>query len=336
MTVAGRYCFILLTLLVSGAVPAGGATVADHFCVAEFSSLTDSVIAQIETELNFYYVHTSHGSQIMTGLSLVYAEDSRFDPPYFYEVGDDLGHNGDTSWAAPTRTYLASHADCNVVMYSWCGGCSDNTETGINIYLNKMIELEAEFPSVRFIYMTGHLDGTGPTGNLYARNNQIRAFCTANDKVLFDFADIESYDPAGTWYPDETDACNWCADWCASYTCPTCSCAHSHCFNCYQKGKAFWWLMTQLVGWTPEECCEARTGDVDMLGPYPNEVDSSDLGTLVNFLFSPPGSVSLPCRGEANVDAAGTPPTEVDSTDLGLLVNFLFSAPGSVVLPNCP
>ena len=53
--------------------------------------------------------------------------------------------------------------------------------------------------------MTGHLDGTGPSGNLYARNDQIRDYCVANGKVLFDFADIESWDPGGVYYPDEDD-----------------------------------------------------------------------------------------------------------------------------------
>jgi hypothetical protein len=65
--------------------------------------------------------------------------------------------------------------------------------------------------------------------------------------VLFDFADIESYDPEGTYYPDETDACAWCSSWCSSHTCVSCGeCAHSHCFNCYRKGQAFWSLMAEL------------------------------------------------------------------------------------------
>ena len=36
-------------------------------------------------------------------------------------------------------------------------------------------------------------------------------------KVLFDFADIESYDPAGNYYPNGSDACEWCDDWCAAH-----------------------------------------------------------------------------------------------------------------------
>jgi hypothetical protein len=139
-----------------------------------------------------------------------------------------------------------------MVMWSWCGGCSDNTEEGINIYLNAMNGLEQDYPGVTFIYMTGHLDGGGPEGNLYLRNNQIRDYCNNNDKILFDFADIESYDPDGIYYPDASDACEWCYDWCAIYPCPDCGCAHSHCFNCYLKGKAWWWMMARIWGWNPE------------------------------------------------------------------------------------
>lgn len=84
-------------------------------------------------------------------------------------------------------------------------------------------------------------------------------------------------------------------------------------------------------------CCTGRTGNVDLAGGFPTEVDSSDLGELVNYLFAPPGSVVLACVDEADVDAGGGPfPGSVDSTDLGALVSYLFSPPGTVVLPDCP
>jgi hypothetical protein len=98
--------------------------------------------------------------------------------------------------------------------------------------------------------MTAPLDGTGPGGSIYARNNQIRDFVESHDKILFDFADIESFDPDGIYYPFGSDACEWCEQWCADHTCPGCEdCAHSHCFNCYLKGKAFWWLLARIAGW---------------------------------------------------------------------------------------
>ncbi|MCP4580949.1 MAG: hypothetical protein GY839_04985 [candidate division Zixibacteria bacterium] len=231
------------------------AIIADHESSADFETIPANYFDQVRAEYQFYYGHTSHGSQIMTGLDMLEAEDGvLYAQPAFSEYGDDLGHAGDTSWVAPTRAYLDTHPECNTVMWSWCGGCSDNSEEGINIYLNAINGLEIEYPNITFIYMTGHLDGSGPEGTLYARNNQIRDYCNLNDKILFDFADIESYDPDGNYYPDESDYCNWCYDWCAVHSCPSCgSCAHSHCFNCYQKGKAFWWMMARVDGWQAVE-----------------------------------------------------------------------------------
>lgn len=218
------------------------ATIADHTIIHHYESLSSSTISAIQ-DLHIYYVHTSHGSQIMTGLHML-----PHSLPYFHEVESDLGYNGDTSWEDPARRYLDNHPDCDVVMMSWCGGCSDNTKQGINAYLNTFNQLEQDYPNVVFIYMTGHLDGTGVNGNLYARNNQIRDFCYKNNKILFDFADIESYDPDGNFYPDEDDSCNWCDTWCQTHNCLSCrDCAHSHCFNCSLKGKAWWCMMAEVV-----------------------------------------------------------------------------------------
>ncbi len=227
------------------------AIIADHYAVGEFENIPDSIIPAIRDDFLIFYGHTSHGSQIMTGINLLYNENVLYTPPSFHEYGDDLGYNGDTSWVPPTRSWLDSYPNYNVVMWSWCGGCSDNTEEGINIYLNAMNQLEQDHPGVIFIYMTGHLDGTGTGGNLYARNNQIRTYCINNGKILFDFADIESYDPDGSYYPDASDACEWCYDWCTVNPCPSCGCAHSHCFNCYLKGKTWWWMMARIWGWSP-------------------------------------------------------------------------------------
>lgn len=221
--------------------------VADHTVISDFGDIATAIKENVADSLNIFYGHTSHGSQLMTGLDLVEAEDATFRQPYVHEYGDDLGADGDTSWVPPTRAWLNDNPDCNVVIWSWCGGVSSNSEEGIATYLAAMSDLEADYPDVVFIYMTGHLDGTGPDGNLYARNNQIRAYCEAHDKWLFDFADIESYDPAGVYYPDASDACEWAADWCLTHTCASCDCAHSECINCYQKGKAFWWLLGRVV-----------------------------------------------------------------------------------------
>ena len=79
-------------------------------------------------------------------------------------------------------------------MWSWCGQV-DGTEAEINTYLTLMNQLEQDFPNVKFVYMTGHLIGTGASGNVNQRNEQIRNYARNHNKILFDFADIESYDP---------------------------------------------------------------------------------------------------------------------------------------------
>ncbi|HOX26488.1 MAG TPA: hypothetical protein PLL30_07880 [Candidatus Krumholzibacteria bacterium] len=223
---------------------------ADAECVDQFALIPPAVVAAVG-DLRVYYGHTSHGSQLATGLDLIEAEDETYRQPHLYEPAGDLGHRGDLAWERTTRAYLADHAiESDVVVWSWCGGCSDNTSEGIDAYLDAMNQLEVDFPDIAFVYMTGHLDGSGPGGTLYASNDRIRAYCSAHGKWLFDFADIESHDPDGAYYPDETDACAWCADWCAQHDCPGCdACAHSHCFNCYRKGLAFWWLLGRIAGW---------------------------------------------------------------------------------------
>lgn len=231
--------------------------IADHNAAAAFDLIPEAVIEQIGAGTSIFYGHTSHGGQIVSGMNYLSTEDSIYaynsgaGTVQLAEYSDDLGYNGDVSWVPITRDRLGESGNgINVVMWSWCGGVSENTVEGINIYLEAMNQLELDYPNVTFVYMTGHLDGTGPAGTLYLRNNQIREYCVLNDKVLFDFADIESYDPGGNYYPNDDESCNWCSNWCSAHSCPSCDCTHSHCFNCYLKGKAFWWMMARIAGWS--------------------------------------------------------------------------------------
>lgn len=244
-----------------------GAIIADHTTIDMDAINTDHIVAACAA-YRVIYGHTSHGSQIITGMEVM---ENRYGAPWrFNDTGEggalsvheeygDLGHNGDLSWADSTRAALNEPGnDRNVVMWSWCGGVSDNTASGIDAYLTAMNQLESEFPHVKFIYMTGHLDGSGTEGNLHLRNQQIRDYCQSNDKILFDFADIESYDPDGTEFLSQyaDDECNysggnWADQWCSAHPlsdmCLDCDCAHSKPLNCNMKGRAFWWLLAEML-----------------------------------------------------------------------------------------
>ena len=172
------------------------------------------------------------------------------------------GNPNFTAWATATRSYLddPANADVNVVMWSWCSEVSSASAANITTYLTLMSGLEEDYPDVRFVYMTGHTDGSGLTGNLHVRNQQIRDYCAANDKILYDFEDIESYDPDGTYFGDRnvTDGCaydggNWATEWQDSHTKGVdwydCESAHSQPLNANLKAYAAWWLWARLAGW---------------------------------------------------------------------------------------
>lgn len=248
----------------------------NHECT-NISQVSSEWITAAKTTLHIAYGHTSHGSQLTYGMSgLVTFLGSQYSwneggtggalDLRDYALPGDLGNPDRTTWASETRTYLASNADINVIIWSWCSQVSDASEADINTYLGLMSDLEEDFPNVAFVYMTGHLDGTGLTGNLHLRNEQIRQYCKANNKILYDFEDIESYDPDGTYYGNKipTDNCdydsnndgvtdkNWAIDWQNSHTinvdwydCPS---AHSQPLNANRKAYAAWYLWAKLAG----------------------------------------------------------------------------------------
>lgn len=227
--------------------PAKG-LLADHRVVESFSTISPQSIKKAIENLSIFYGHTSHGSQLVTGMEMLASSVYDLGLLRLEEADGDLGHNGDLGWAEETRQRLGKNGNgINLVIWSWCGGVSDNTSGGIDAYLKAMDDLEKDYPKVAFVYMTGHLDADAAS-TLKKNNQRIRDWCEKNNKILFDFADIESYDPSGASHPNASDACEWCEKWCETHDCPTCEdCAHSHCLNCYRKGKAFWWLLSRLA-----------------------------------------------------------------------------------------
>jgi hypothetical protein len=294
--------------------------IADHTVVQTLSKgkIPESAILAARQNLKIGYGHTSHGNQVRLGMEALvsFANDGRLgnnsysrnlfavsqngtaSTLHFYNgagyndaSGDQL--SGDAGWpnvyfASETREFLNNPANSsfNVIIWSWCGQLAQFTESDVlNNYLIPMSKLETDYPNVAFVYMTGHLnDGKDMAlaANINARNEQIRQYCINNKKWLYDFADIESYDPDVKSFLNKyaTDGCNydkngdgvitlnssnppvaigndgnWALEWQNSHTEGVdwfkCSAelAHTQQVNVNMKAYAAWWLWARLGGW---------------------------------------------------------------------------------------
>ncbi|MDA3850776.1 MAG: hypothetical protein PF447_05845 [Spirochaetaceae bacterium] len=208
------------------------------------SSLSDSELDKAKQLLHIAYNHTSHGSQLITGM------DSLEEFPSFFDLyswgssdnssslhlldggipgiadlsqGDRIDENGVTPWVTHTRAFLddPDNEDINVIVWSWC---SINGHVAKR-YVDNLEILVAEYPHIQFVFMTGHSEGQGEDlteDSVHYNNELIRQHCIDNNRILFDFADIESYDPDGDYFWDldmadnlDYDGGNWAVEWIA-------------------------------------------------------------------------------------------------------------------------
>jgi hypothetical protein len=246
----------------------------DH-TTADITKIPDAWITQAKNLDKIHFAHTSHGSQLLTGLDYLQSQKPikyryaiTYDPTTFpsetgalkiYDGNSYEGNNYITPemyWATAdgiTHTKMTLNTNnFNSSGWTWCGQMSSNDIATVNLYINKLKNLDNQYADVDMIYFTGHTD-PGARATLNRNNNKVRDYVIAYGGILFDFNDIESFDPTGRYYPATTDACTWCNTWCNTHPTdcqdlPT-DCAHSHGFNCKVKGEAFWWMTARMAGW---------------------------------------------------------------------------------------
>ncbi|MBN1214323.1 MAG: hypothetical protein JXA99_02665 [Candidatus Lokiarchaeota archaeon] len=239
--------------------------------------------------LHIAYWHTSHGSQLITGMQGLRAfmgNNGTYDfsgqesdnSLHLYEPSNswEENHLSDNTddFDDTTKQFIHNNQEYNVVIWSWCSLTTNNDS--INEYLTSMNQLEIDYPSIKFVYMTGHLNGGGEEGDVYYYNQMIRNYCIANNKILYDFADIESYDPDNNYFRNlyaldnctydsdgdniiEFSDANWALDWQSSHNGVDiytnggewfdCGAAHSFPLNANMKGYGAWYLFAILAGW---------------------------------------------------------------------------------------
>ncbi|MDD4954140.1 MAG: PKD domain-containing protein, partial [Candidatus Omnitrophica bacterium] len=260
----------------------------DHDDV-DLRKLNQDAIDKAKSYLHIAYGHTTYGSQITTGMTglVNFANSgtsllhSLYAPDSFawnsggtdgaldirdYFVEGDLGDPDRITWANRTRAFLNDPAnfDINVVIWSW-EDQADTSISNIDSYLSEMAKLSVEYPTTYFVYMTGHVNGSARTSLLHKANDYIRTYSQANYVILYDFADIESWDPDGNYYGNKlvNENCdydsdgngtrdkNWATAWQGKY--PegvawfNCAPAHTQALNADLKAYAAWMMFATIA-----------------------------------------------------------------------------------------
>ena len=289
---AYRFSGLLLAVLALAACGRAGSdpvknTVIGHqqATLAALRAIPEADIVRAKQKLVVAYGHTSHGSQLVSGMGPL---DSFMGDRGLYTFSgnaqagtlrlldgampSDCGYTSGTAgvmqYEIDTRKFLgeanaqgrgSAQPAVNVVMWSFCGQMSGfDPAKEVRWYLDGMTRLEKTYPGIAFVYMTGHLDGSGVAGRLNQNNEIVRAYCRANGKWLFDFADIESYDPDGNEYLSRgaNDNCdyqggNWAREWQAKHREGVdwyqCDAAHSQALNGNRKAYGAWALFAAIA-----------------------------------------------------------------------------------------
>lgn len=287
-----------------------GYLIADHTIMTKMykGEIPLADIQNAKKKLKISYIHSSHGSQLTNGIDTyaTWINTSSSIAPTLYKDAAANYFNRASSYDNGTSLYLYNRAnlnivissnasssnlntlfsyaksDANVFMVAWCGQMSTMSEEGVNRYLADMTALENANSNITFIYMTGHLSGTysnvnnpyhgtGTASKLYRNNQIIRNYCKTNGKVLYDFADIESYAMdydtntshninymelnanCAAWYEKTGDPkANFAIEWQNNnankyFQVSNINTGHTQHMIYNQKAYAAWWLFTELA-----------------------------------------------------------------------------------------
>jgi hypothetical protein len=239
----------------------------DHTC-ADLSVIPDEWIDSVQANIRLHYVHASHGAQLTCGLERLEDADAKFsvaiETEYlptepgalcvFDKEGDPNGY-----WLLPginsTRDVLHNNPTINVSAFCWCIQLEYYDGAYVQSYLDSMEALINEFPHVSFVHMTSQAQGYNELGyNRYVNDIIIRDHCIAEERVLYDFEDLDSWCYVdGEWDENRWTAGGYdypfwhepCWDWNGW-------CGHAPPEACDQKAEALWWMLAKIAGWMGE------------------------------------------------------------------------------------
>lgn len=226
-----KYQFILfISLIISISAFSQEGFIINHKHT-DISLIPDEWITAAKKNLKIRYFRRSHGSQIdLGGMAALRRYSQEYNSKYAYNL---TGANNElmlsvqpsnswnsldfenATWVQITRNYLdlPANSNVNVIMWAWSSSfflCDPykyiaDMESLIGEYGpggSKIQSGERTVP-VTFVFQTACGSRSIERNPIiFAGNKIIREHCITNNRVLFDFNDLECYNPDGVYYGD--------------------------------------------------------------------------------------------------------------------------------------
>jgi len=212
-----------------GCFTASQAVIIDHASLAGVTSYSQSLMDEIGSQ-QWLFTHASVGSNMVSGLDALHSSNaSRYQlattgwgtkgsygsSDYSADDAPDTTVNGTVYEVARGNPSWENKITCfeNSLKPTALGGGGWGTKVDLALnkfcwidpyanatdYLTSMSNLEALYPDVRIVYstmpLTGDTDSENDLRNVF--NNAVRAFCTGNDRLLYDIADMQAWSTDG-------------------------------------------------------------------------------------------------------------------------------------------
>jgi len=277
---------------------AGAQILVDHTCVD--ADRIPQAYLDLARQYDIFFCHASVGGTVTNGMGRLetgdpvrYGIDMAVNvAATWFDTNDGLLHlDYGGSWMSPSKIegfankirnegYDRAHLAFMKFCYIDWGAQVDAQQRWIE-YRDMMEALEADFPDTTFVWWTSALNNNGEWGEKRSIfDNNMREYCAANGKVLFDLAAIESHDPNGNMALDDNG-------FEALYAAYASDGQHPNNEAGSMLAGGLWWLLARVAGWDVSPTRLVASSDKELLGmePSASTLITVQLHDEVNDLF---------------------------------------------------